>query len=205
MTRRLILGLLAAHLAIAHLDRQILSFGLPGIREHFELSDLQLGLLGGVAFGLFFGLASVPLSLMIGRFNRKFVLSISISLWSLLTLMGELALGFWHLFVSRVGVGAAEAAAIPAAQSIVADRFEDKHRATAMSIYAAGANIGVAIALIGGGSSSKVLAGGLASSWQGCLVCSSPCFYPCGSPPSPPKSLWETGQVHLGSWSKSYR
>ncbi len=146
-----ILVFLTAHLAIAHLDRQILAIGLPDIREQFLLTDIQLGLLSGVAFGLLFGLCSIPLTLLIRQVRRDLILSISIGIWSLLTLLGGVASGFMQLFASRLGVGAAEASAIPTAQSIIADTFKPPYRATAMSIYTSGASIGVALALIGGG------------------------------------------------------
>src|SRR5690606_4058714 len=58
---------------------------------------------------------------------------------------------FALLAVARIGVGAGEACASPAAYSILADTFSKKNRALAISIFTVGASIGIGLSLPIGG------------------------------------------------------
>lgn len=150
MSRRGILATLVAYMAVSFLDRQILAIVLSQIGVEFKLTDLQLGLLSGLAFAILFSVMTIPFSLIVSRVSRRLLLISTIFVWSASTLFGGFAQGFTHLFLSRLGVGFGEGGATPTAHSVISELYEEHERTTAMSIYTSGANIGVALALVGG-------------------------------------------------------
>lgn len=138
-------------LATSQIDRYIIAIALPAIGLELGLNDLQLGILSGIAFSLVFALGAIPLSMVTAFVDRRHVVALSMFLWSLMTLLSGFAGGFVALMLARIGIGLAEAGGVPAAHVAITETYEDEERATAFSILNAGANIGLAIALVGGG------------------------------------------------------
>src|SRR5207247_450418 len=52
----------------------------------------------------------------------------------------------------RIGVGAGEAGAMPASHAMISDLYAPHERATAMAVWASGANIGIFLAFLAGGA-----------------------------------------------------
>jgi predicted MFS family arabinose efflux permease len=115
-------------------DRTIFSILLEPIKLEFTFSDTQLGLLGGVAFGLFYAAVGLPIAWLADRYNRKNIIAIAIAIWSSMTALSGLAVNFTTLFLARMGVGIGEAGGSPPSQSLVVDYFPPKRRAWAMGI-----------------------------------------------------------------------
>jgi MFS family permease len=134
-----------------HVDRQILAILIQPIKAEFGLSDTELGLLGGVAFALFYSTLGIPIARYADRSNRTRIIAASLALWSLFTALTGLARTFWHLLLARVAVGIGEAGCSPPAYSIISDYFEPKRRATAISIYSLGVSGGAIVGLLVGG------------------------------------------------------
>jgi MFS family permease len=134
-----------------HVDRQILAILIQPIKTEFDLSDTDLGLLGGVAFALFYSTLGIPIARYADRGNRKNIIAASLALWSLFTALTGLARTFWHLLLARVVVGIGEGGCSPPAYSIISDYFEPKRRATAISIYSLGVSGGAIVGLLVGG------------------------------------------------------
>ena len=134
-----------------HVDRQILAILIQPIKAEFDLSDTDLGLLGGVAFALFYSTLGIPIARYADRGNRKTIIAVSLAMWSLFTALTGLARTFWHLLLARVAVGIGEAGCSPPAYSIISDYFEPKRRATAISIYSLGVSGGAIVGLVVGG------------------------------------------------------
>jgi MFS family permease len=134
-----------------HVDRQILAILIQPIKTEFDLSDTDLGLLGGVAFALFYSTLGIPIARYADRGNRKNIIAASLALWSLFTALTGLARTFWHLLLARVVVGIGEAGCSPPAYSIISDYFDPKRRATAISIYSLGVSGGAIVGLLVGG------------------------------------------------------
>ena len=65
MPRRLIAILFASYL-VAFIDRGLISVAAVPIRQDLDLSDVQLGLLIGPAFVVFFCLCALPMGWRIG-------------------------------------------------------------------------------------------------------------------------------------------
>jgi len=149
--RRYALGLLFVVYVFNFIDRQILSILLEPIRRDIELSDTQLGFLGGIAFALFYATAGVPIARWADTGSRRTIIALGIAVWSGMTALTGLARGFGTLALARIGVGVGEAACSPPAHSLISDYFPPERRATALSIYALGIPVGAAVGTLIGG------------------------------------------------------
>ncbi|WP_309622930.1 MFS transporter [Novosphingobium sp.] len=123
-------------------DRYVMSTVLEPIRVELGLSDGQVAFLTGVSLALFYVTMGLPLSWVADRYNRRNLLSFSIAVWSLMTALCGMAVGYWQLLLARIGVGIGEAGGTPPCNTIVADYFPPDRRTMAMTIFALGAPIG---------------------------------------------------------------
>jgi len=137
---------LALAYVLSGLDRQILAFLAIAVKSDLGLTDLQLGLLQGFAFSLFYAVAGMPMGGLIDRFSRTKVMGGAVAFWSAMTLACGLAPGFAALAVARMGVGVGEAALTPGAYSLMADVFPKRLLGRASLIYALGAPVSIAAA-----------------------------------------------------------
>ena len=132
-------------------DRLVMSILIEDIKAEFVLSDTQIGLLAGTAFTVFYLILGVPAGRLADRTNRKTMVAVSLSLWSLMSALCGAALGFWTLLLARLGVGVGEAGGGPPSVSIITDYFAPHELSRAMGIYAAGAVLGPVLGYAAGG------------------------------------------------------
>ncbi len=132
-------------------DRQILSVLLVPIKAELGASDTAMGFLTGFAFALFYTTAGIPIARLADRTSRTTIIAVGLVVWSGMTAASGLARSFAQLALARVLVGVGEAAASPAAHSLISDYFPPARRATALAIYTMGANVGILLGLAGGG------------------------------------------------------
>jgi MFS family permease len=151
-----VVAVLTVAYIFSFIDRQILSLLVGPIRRDLDVSDSQMGLLGGLTFAVFYTLFGIPLGRLADTKSRRAIVSIGIALWSVMTAGCGLTKSFWQLAMMRMGVGVGEAALSPAAYSLIADYFPPHRRSTAMSVYSMGIYIGTGLALILGGLVVKV-------------------------------------------------
>jgi predicted MFS family arabinose efflux permease len=149
--RRYVLILLLVVSLLNFVDRQIMAVLLEAIKKEFRFSDTQLGLLGGMAFAVFYSILGIPLASMADKFNRRNIIAVTLSLWSAMTAVCGLAVGFVSLFLARVGVGVGEAGSSPASYSLVSDYFPSERRATALAVLGMGIPLGVLTGFLVGG------------------------------------------------------
>ena len=116
---------------------------LEPIKYELELSDSELGFLGGLAFALFYATLGIPIAALADRWSRVKVLALAMVIWSLMTAICGMASNFIQLLLARIGVGVGEAGASPASHSLISDYFPIETRATALSIYALGILLGL--------------------------------------------------------------
>ena len=145
------LGLLTVVYVVNFVDRQILSILLPSIQRDLQLSDTQLGILGGVAFAIFYATLGIPIGRLADRWSRKGVIAVSLVLWSGMTALCGFASGFAQLLIARIGVGVGEAGGSPPAHSLIAEYFPVEQRGTALSIFSLGIPIGILVGFLAGG------------------------------------------------------
>ncbi|MDB5700919.1 MAG: transporter [Sphingomonadales bacterium] len=134
-----------------YMDRLLFGVGQELIRKDLDLSDFQLGLLGGPAFALLYVIAAFPIARLAERGNRVTIISIAFGAWSLMTGLCGLAGSFAQLLVGRAGVSIGEAGCAPPSHSLISDYFPPERRTTAMSVYGTAGPVGALIAAIGGG------------------------------------------------------
>src|SRR5262249_46319835 len=130
--------MLALAYTMNFLDRQIILILGQLIKEDLRLTDQQLGLLGGIAFAIFYALLGIPVARLAERWNRITIISTAVALWSVMTCLCGFAGNFAQLFLARVGVGVGEAGCTPAAHSLISDSFPRHKRSTAIAVYSLG-------------------------------------------------------------------
>ncbi|MDC0933984.1 MFS transporter, partial [Gammaproteobacteria bacterium] len=150
-TRNYALGLLTVGYCFNFIDRQLLSILQEAIKADLGLSDGQLGLLTGFAFAMFYVSAGIPIARWADRGNRRNIVAYAIGIWSFMTAISGLAQNYLQLFLARIGVGIGEAGGSPPSHSIISDIFPPEKRATAISIYSTGVNIGILFGFLFGG------------------------------------------------------
>jgi len=136
---------------INFVDRQIFGILIEPIRLEIDLSDTQLGLLGGIAFAIFYTFAGIPIARWADVGVRKNIVALALVIWSVMTMFTSTAKGFGTLLIARVGVGIGEAGCSPPIHSLISDMYPEEERATALSTYALGIPIGAAIGTLLGG------------------------------------------------------
>jgi predicted MFS family arabinose efflux permease len=100
---------------------------------------------------MFYATLGIPVAQMADRGNRKHVIAIALTVWSIMTALSGMAQSFWQLALARVGVGAGEAGAIPPAQSLIADYFRPEMRARALGVFMMASMAGYILGLVLGG------------------------------------------------------
>ncbi|WP_295524711.1 MFS transporter [Novosphingobium sp. Chol11] len=123
-------------------DRYVMSTVLEEIRLELNLSDGGVAFLTGVSLALFYVTMGIPLSWIADRSNRRNLLAVSITLWSLMTTLCGLSRSYTTLLLARMGVGIGEAGGTPSCTSIICDYFPAARRPMAMTIFCLGAPIG---------------------------------------------------------------
>lgn len=151
-----VLGVLVVVYILNFIDRQILSILAVDIKRDLDLTDGELGFLGGAAFAVFYALFGVPLGRLADRWHRVRLLTIGLVLWSAMTALSGLARNYATLSLARMGVGVGEATASPTAYSLISDYFPSRQRATALAIYSSGLYLGGGVSLFIGAKISKV-------------------------------------------------
>jgi predicted MFS family arabinose efflux permease len=146
-----VLALLTLVFIINFVDRQVLSVLIEPIKRDLQLTDTQLGLLSGLAFALFYVTAGVPVARLADLKSRRNLITVCMILWSTMTALCGAAASFVHLLLARIGVAVGESGCVAPSHSILSDYFRPEDRPAALSIYSAGASVGVFLGLLGGG------------------------------------------------------
>ena len=123
-------------------DRQALGALLEPLRHEFGLSDTQLGALPTV-FTIVYALAGLPLARLADRGSRRSLLAAGLGVWAGLTALGALAMNYWMLLITRLGVGIGEAVCAPTATSWIGDLVPPDRRARAMAWFMMAVPVGV--------------------------------------------------------------
>ena len=129
------------------IDRQVLALLIEPIKRDFHVSDSQVGLLYGLSFALFYTFLGIPIGKLADTKNRKKIIVVGITVWSLMTAICGVTNSFWQLFLARMGVGVGEASLSPAAYSLITDMFPKNKLGTAMGIYNVGVFLGSGLSI----------------------------------------------------------
>lgn len=136
---------------LSFMDRQIIAVLIEPIKADLSLTDVQVSLLGGISFVLFYSTAGVFIGRLADSLNRPWLIAIGVFIWSLTTALCGLVGKFWQLLILRMGVGLGEAALLPSTLSLLSDYFPPKRLATPTSVFLLGAPIGIGLSFAIGG------------------------------------------------------
>jgi MFS family permease len=149
--RKFVLVILLVVYTFNFIDRQIIAILATPIKKELALTDTQLGLMGGLAFALFYAGLGIPIAWLADRKSRVWIMTIALALWSAFTALCGVVGSFTQLFLCRVGVGVGEAGGVAPAYSLISDYFPRNERGRALAVYSFGIPIGSALGVLFGG------------------------------------------------------
>jgi MFS family permease len=141
-------------------DRQILTLQTEEIRKALSLSDFQIGMVQGFSVAVFAAVVGYPIAWLADRYDKRYVLAISIIVWSASVAACGLARTFTELFIASAMVGAGEAGLLPITYAAIPALFSGRARVLANSLVVILGRIGSGLVIAGCG----LLVGTLANS-----------------------------------------
>ncbi len=145
-----VVALLMVANTVSFVDRMLLTLLVEPIRAAFGISDLQLSVLHGTAYALFFAVLGLPISRIADRSVRTRIVALGTAAFSALTVACGFARSFGEMFAARAGVGSGAAAISPAAYSLITDCFPPEDRARPLSAFTATVFLGSGLAMVAG-------------------------------------------------------
>lgn len=150
--------------AVALADRMAISMLIGPIKTEFGIGDFQASLLIGFAFTLFYVLFLFPIGAAADRFSRPRVLATCLAIWSLATILCGFTVGFVSLFLTRMLMGAGEAAIGPCSHGIIGASFPRQELSKPLALQGIGFQVGPAAGVAAAGA---ILAAGSAGAFAG--------------------------------------
>lgn len=134
-------------------DRQAIFSVFTPLKQEMNLSDVQLGIIGG-AFAWVYAVV-MPFAGLVGdRFSRKGLILGGLVFWSAITLATGLAQNYWQLVLCRGLEGLGEAFYFPASMSLISDYHGGGTRSRAMGLHQSSVYAGT----VAGGTVAGLLA-----------------------------------------------
>jgi MFS family permease len=146
----LLVALLWAVALLNYVDRQVIFSVFPLLSAELATTNVQLGLLSTV-FLWVYGVFSPVSGFLADRFGRARSISVSLLVWSAVTLATGLARTYPQLIVARALMGISEACYLPAALAKIAEHHEPKTRSLAIGLHHSGLYVGMILGGAGGG------------------------------------------------------
>lgn len=141
-----VVGLLWGVALLNYMDRQILSTMKPALQ--IDIVELQTATNFGYLMAIFlwiYGFMSPISGIIADRTNRKWLIVVSLFVWSGVTFCMGYATTFDELYWLRAIMGVSEALYIPAGLSLIADYHDSKTRSLAIGIHMTGLYMGQAL------------------------------------------------------------
>ncbi len=142
----MVVALLWTVALLNYMDRQMLSTMRDAMAV--DITDLESKVMFGklmAAFMWIYGLMSPISGMVADRVNRKWLIVISLAVWSAVTLLMGYADSYNQVYALRALMGVSEALYIPAALSLIADYFTGKQLSLAIGIHMTGLYMGQAV------------------------------------------------------------
>ena len=115
------------------IDRIIMQVLVEPVKAEFKLSDVQIGLVTGLAFAVLNVVLGLYIARIAERRRRMTLISVGAVLWSIATAACGLVNNFMQLVLARISVGVGEAVGLPSSSSVISDYYPKEKRTTAMS------------------------------------------------------------------------
>jgi MFS family permease len=148
----LVLFILLAASIVSFIDRQVLGLLVEPIKRDLGLDDVQLSLVTGFSFALFYAAVGLLMGRLADRRSRRNLILLGIAIWVPATALAGFVETFAGLLLSRVLIAVGEAMLAPAAFSMLADYFRPQRLSFAMGLYSMGVHVGSALAFLIGGA-----------------------------------------------------
>ena len=161
--RARVILLFGAVLALNGADTATVGAVAPQLEHALHIGNTKVGLLSSVAL-LIGAVFVLPVGLLVDRFKRIPMLSVSIVLWSLASLLSAFAGSYGHLLLTRLALGAVTATAGPAIASLTGDYFPAAERGRVYAYILGGEIGGTAAGFIVSGTVASVI------SWRAAFV-----------------------------------
>lgn len=126
---------------ISTIDRGMLALVIDPVRHDLDITEMQIALLQGIAFTIFYVTVGLPLGAVADAVNRRKLLIAGIAVWSAATVAGGFAQGFGSMFASRIFIGVGEAVLGPCAVTMISDLFPPEKRGRPVALYVFGSMI----------------------------------------------------------------
>ena len=133
-----------------YVDRQVIFSLFPLLSSELHLSSVQLGLLSTV-FLWIYGILSPFSGYVADRFGRGRLISISLMVWSAVTLATGASRTFPQLLAARAVMGVSEACYLPAALAKIAEYHGSRTRSLAVGLHQSGLYVGMIVGGAAGG------------------------------------------------------
>ncbi|HYT21490.1 MAG TPA: MFS transporter [Candidatus Polarisedimenticolia bacterium] len=138
-------GILFASTVINYVDRQTLSILAPYLKQDYHWTNVDYANIA-IAFRIAYSLGQTVCGRLMDRVGTRRGLTISVTWYSIVSLMTSLANGFSSFAVFRFLLGAGESANWPGASKAVSEWFPKRERGLAAAFYDSGSSVGGAIA-----------------------------------------------------------
>lgn len=155
--RAYVLFILVVVYTFNFIDRVIVGILAEPIKADLNLTDTQLGWMGGPAFALFYTFLGIPIARLADRTSRTWIMTGALTLWSAFTALCGQAQSFWQLLAARAGVGVGEAGGVAPAYALVSDYYPPQQRARALAVFSFGIPIGSGLGFLFGGLVASAL------------------------------------------------
>jgi MFS family permease len=171
---RYALTVLASCWLMAYLDRQVIALLATSIKRSLHITDVQIGVLQGIAFSAVYIVVALPVGRLADGANRRNIILFGVVCWSFATVACGLARTYHELMLARMMMGMGEACLGPASVSMIADYFARSRRGRALGVVTGAATVGSAASAVLGGLILTLCGGvavaipllGLAEPWQ---------------------------------------
>lgn len=143
--------LLAIVGTLNYADRFLPAVLAEPIKQELVLSDTMIGVINGFGFLVVYAVLGIAIARIADRGAFGLVISVCLTLWGAMTMLGGAVQSGFQLVLTRVGVAIGEAGSTPAAHAYVARNFAPERRAAPLAVITLAIPLASAASLVGGG------------------------------------------------------
>src|SRR5258706_7283136 len=134
-------GITFASTVINYIDRQTLSILAPLLKQEYHWTNIDYAKIA-IAFRVAYTVWQIACGRQIDRLGTRLGLTISVTWYSIVSLLTSLATGIKSFAAFRFLLGAGESANWPGASKAVSEWFSNRERGLAAALYDSGSSIG---------------------------------------------------------------
>src|SRR5215468_7621781 len=138
-------GLLLASTIINYIDRQTLSALAPYLKQDYHWTNTDYANIV-IGFRVAYSVGLAVVGRLMDRVGTRRGLTLSVTWYSLVSVLTSLATGFYSFLTFRFLLGAGESGNWPGATKAVSEWFPKRERALATALFDSGSSVGGAIA-----------------------------------------------------------